>query len=115
MSPRRRLGHLLVLLALGAACGPREPPPANIPGKTATGAFASCRDDADCTLTDFPGCCACCKSAPYATPIRELEKRREACERKKCDDCPARVTCPTIPDRPASIVARCVDRTCVIR
>ena len=86
------------------------PPPANPDDEQ------ECTTDADCVITNFTECCACCECAkpPYATSHKKLhvlearcataECSMEGCNHKRCPPC----TTPTI--KPA-----CEDGTCVAR
>lgn len=109
MSDDRRVRAFLVistLLALGvAACG------SDPPSRTPSGARASCIADTDCVVTDFTGCCSCCRSAPHALPKAEADRQTAACATRDCPACADNLTCA--PVRSATEYdARCVDGTC---
>jgi len=85
---------------------------ASAPAKTPSGAPASCASDGDCVVTDFAGCCACCKAEPRALPRIEAERQQHACASASCTACDERIECPKVTGRLAGFVARCKDGTC---
>jgi len=88
-----------------AACG-------SGPAKTPSGAPASCTADGDCIVTDFGGCCACCKAEPRALPRVEAERQKAACAAESCAACDEHIQCPKVGKQVADFVARCKDGTC---
>ncbi len=91
-------------IAVLAACA------SSPPARTPSGAPASCHADTDCVVTDFAGCCACCKAEPHAVPKDEAERQQHACA--ACAPCSAGIECPKIAGRVAELVARCKEGTC---
>jgi hypothetical protein len=102
-----RCGALgLPLLLIIGACASRGP------ARTPTGARASCSSDDDCIVTDFAGCCPCCKIEPYAAPRGDAARRKNACAATECTACDPNVVCPKVVGRVADLVAKCKDGTC---
>jgi hypothetical protein len=79
--------------------------------KTPSGARASCAADADCEVTNFAGCCACCESTAHAVPVLALSQQRSHCGVKECAACSTNIACASI-ERAEGYVARCKDGTC---
>jgi hypothetical protein len=101
-------GALVTIAAFGG-CGGSEGPPT-----TPTGARASCAVDADCTITDFATCCACCPGAAYASPVLTLSQRKATCAKQECPACSENVTCkPPGGAKLSDVVAKCKDHACV--
>lgn len=92
---------------LVAACGSDAPPP----GKTPTGARASCAADADCVISTGEGCCKACAENPHAIPGIVQEQQRSKCAAVDCAASSDRIECPKV-DSPAAYVARCQAGTC---
>jgi hypothetical protein len=96
---------MLVTFVLAfAACG------SDPPAKTPTGARVSCSHDDDCEVTTFSSCCACCPTAPYASPKGELAQKKQACDPKKCTACSEDIECPAVSKQP--LVAHCRSGAC---
>jgi len=82
------------------------------PATTPSGARASCSADADCEVTNFAGCCACCESTAHAVPAIALSQQRAHCAIKDCEiACSSNIQCAKI-ERAAAFVAHCKDGTC---
>jgi hypothetical protein len=104
-TPRAR-AVVVTVLGLVAACAGN--PPA---GRTPSGGYVSCTSDADCEVTTFGGCCACCPDAPRALPKNKLAQQKERCAGADCAPCSDRLTCPHV-DEGSAFVAACKDGTC---
>ncbi len=101
----RRIGALTTAWLVVAACG-------SSPAKTPAGGPVSCHGDDDCVVTDFAGCCACCKSEPRALPKGEIERQTQLCAAASCQACDPNIQCPSVAKRAADFVAKCKDGTC---
>jgi hypothetical protein len=89
MAAAARISMLLLtgLLACGGEAS--SSPPAGDPGSASPAEFIApeeaCDTDADCVMTDFPGCCACCGCAyPYAIRGDALAAERDRCAEVDC-------------------------------
>jgi hypothetical protein len=97
----------IALLALLVACSKSETPVTTPPA-----ARASCSADADCEVTNFGGCCACCESSAHAVPAIALSQERARCAIKDCEvKCSPNTECAKI-EPAAAFTARCKDGTC---
>jgi hypothetical protein len=101
----RPLVAVVVSLALVVACGSTPP------GRTPSGGYISCSSDAECVVTTFSGCCACCPGEPRAVPSAKLEAQQNRCAAAGCPACSDRLECPKA-SPVASFVAKCNDGTC---
>jgi hypothetical protein len=84
------------------------------PGKTPTGARASCSADADCALTNDEGgaCCAPCAGSPRAIPQLAYEQHKNKCAAVDCKEPSSdRVECPKVEPMTA-FHAKCKEGTC---
>ncbi len=84
-----RLRPLLFALLLAFGCGGSSASEASPNDDDSENHFIApeeaCDDDADCVVTDFPGCCACCSCAvPYAIRGDALEQQRAECASVDC-------------------------------
>lgn len=109
----QRARSLLVLVGIGigigvAACGSSDPP-----GRTPSGAKASCASDSDCVITTGETCCKPCEDNPRAIPAFEHERQRNKCAATSCQarSDSDRIECPTV-ESPAGYVAKCQQGTC---
>jgi hypothetical protein len=102
----RSIASLTALVVLFLACASSPPP-----GRTPSGGYTSCTSDADCVVTTFGGCCACCPDTPRAVPASKLEAQRTSCARADCATCSDRIDCPKT-EPVSAFVARCQDGTC---
>jgi hypothetical protein len=100
------VGAVFVLLL--AACGGSS---SAGPGKTSTGARASCEADTDCVVTDTTSCCAPCLDAPRAIPALAQAQREKTCGTVDCAPASDRIECPKVEPK-AGYVAKCIDGTC---
>src|SRR2546423_745930 len=96
---------LVMVVVVIASCG-SDPPPS----KTPTGARVTCASDDDCEVTTFSSCCACCPTAPYASPKGDLARKKQSCDPKKCPTCSQDVECTAVPTQ--TLVARCRSGAC---
>ncbi len=101
----RRIGVVTTAGLVIVAC-------ASSPSRTPAGGPVSCHDDGDCTVTDFGGCCACCKAEPRALPVVELQRQQQLCAAASCAACDPNIQCPSVTKRAADFVAKCKDGTC---
>jgi hypothetical protein len=113
VQPPRSLGPFTDTDTDGDGADPNAPPP---PPPIDPDDGEECTTDADCVITNFTDCCACCECAkpPYAVSHKKLHTLEakcaatdcsmEGCNTKRCPPC----TTPTI--KPA-----CDDGTCVAR
>src|SRR5262245_49358795 len=106
MQRRRPVLLAAFLLGVAMACGSSTPP-----GRTPSGGYVSCTVDADCVVTTFGGCCACCPSAPHALPKAKLDEQQQRCASASCGVCSDRLACPHVDDTSA-FTATCKDGTC---
>jgi len=87
------------------------------PGKTPSGARASCSNDAECVVTNEGGgnsaCCAACPDAPRAIPQLAFEQHKNKCAATSCvaQSSTDRVECPVV-EPVAHFVAKCKEGTC---
>src|SRR5215471_6045301 len=102
----RPLAAIAVPIALVVACGSSPPP-----GRTPSGGYTSCTADADCVVTTWNGCCACCPSEPRALPSAKLDEQQKRCAAASCAACSDRLDCPKSAPV-SSFVAKCKDGTC---
>ena len=100
-----RFAPVLVVLALLAACGSRDP------DRTRLGAKASCHEDGDCTLVTKTSCCAACPESPRAIPVESAELRKRQCAETTCPAPSERIECPKV-DASQRFIARCDEGTC---
>src|SRR5262245_2937835 len=102
----RPLVAVAVSFALIIACGssPR-------PGRPPSGGYTTCTSDAECVVTTWSGCCACCPGEPRALPSAKLEDQQKRCAAAACAACSDRLDCPKSPPVSA-FVARCNEGTC---
>ena len=80
--------RLLALVVLCCACGSTtaDSTPADDQRTEFIAPEERCDVDADCVITDFPGCCACCGcSNPYAIRGDALETQRAECASVDCE------------------------------
>jgi hypothetical protein len=79
---------LAVFAFLASACGgpsASEPASNDDPETEFIAPEERCDVDADCVVTDFPGCCACCScSVPYAIRADALASQRAECADTDC-------------------------------
>jgi hypothetical protein len=104
--PKKLFAASLAALALAVACASSGPP-----ARTPSGARASCSAAADCVVTNFGGCCACCKDAVHAVPASDFAHRQHQCSVVDCSACADGIVCPKVEDA-AGFVAKCQDGTC---
>lgn len=106
---RARAAIAAVVLLLAASCGKKEGPPAVA---VANPERTTCSMDADCAITTFAGCCACCPGEPRALPKEKVEAEQGKCAATSCLRCPENADCAaTQPE--SAFVARCERGTCV--
>jgi hypothetical protein len=88
----RNAMFVLGLLACGPAAAPPPPvapPPASpdpAPAEVALTGEDACTSDADCLVSDWPGCCGCaqCRGEPTARSRAGLEKAKDRCKVVRC-------------------------------
>ena len=111
---------VLALFVVAASCAPspRDPTgsdalgaaPASDPG--APGPSEACTLDADCVMTDFAGCCACCSCViPYAMRGDVLAQGQARCAEVECSFAGCDEECMACPLAPLGR-ARCEDGRC---
>lgn len=83
------------------------------PGKTPSGARASCSTDVDCVLTSDEGgaCCAPCPGSPRAIPQLAFEQHKNKCAAVDCKPPSDRIECPKV-EPLTQFVAKCKEGTC---
>ena len=105
----KKLGSVIMLVAIVVACGKPEPE-----AKTVSNAERpTCKTAADCTMTTFSGCCTCCEAAPKAMLKSELDRQQGQCHAVDCKQaCKEDLECPKN-ERLDSFDAICKEGTCV--
>jgi hypothetical protein len=110
---------LVVLAACGAhpAPAPATAPAPVTPAPIEPAIGDTCTADADCVVTNFPGCCACpqCNVAqPRARSKSELAREQQTCTVVECDmhACDIGGMCPPGEDA-AHFTAHCTNQVCV--
>jgi hypothetical protein len=80
------------------------------------GSATECQTDADCVMTNFTDCCACCECTKplYATAHKKLHEQEARCADTDCalDGCNTK-RCP--PCTPPTTKAVCEEGSCVER
>jgi hypothetical protein len=94
------------------------PPPHSSPRPPSGPATTVCVTDADCVVTNFPGCCACpqcSKGPPRALTAPALAEEQDSCQTVKCDlnRCALAGMCPPGEDA-SKFVGRCRASECVL-
>jgi hypothetical protein len=110
------------VLAFSRGCGgssSTEPSASDDPATDFIAPEEACSVDADCVITDFPGCCECCTcSVPYAIRGDALAQERARCAMMDCapieeeQEC-AIVECERCPLERRSFEAACRRGRCV--
>ena len=100
----RAFGSCLVALFLVVACGSSEP------GKTPSGAKASCAADSDCVVSDYSDCCQSCPTEPVGMPELRAAQLKNKCADKSCPERSDRIGCPKVQPT-AGFVAYCKEGT----
>jgi hypothetical protein len=107
---RVRVGSILFALAIVVvACGGSE-----TPGKTPSGARASCASDSDCVVSDHSDCCQSCPTEPFGMPQLRSEQLKNKCADKSCPERSDRIECPKV-QPVAGFVAYCKEGTCAVK
>lgn len=99
---------LVVVALVVAACGGRDP------GKTPSGAKASCAADSECVVSDKAHCCETCPSQPFAIPELNAAQLANKCAEATCGGETDRVECPKVDPKDA-FVAICKEGTCAVK
>lgn len=125
----RRILALAIMLVVAAACAGRQTQPPRVFGPMRGEASPDgndpnvdpadddvCTSDADCVMTNFTDCCACCECTkpPYAILHKKLHELEARCADTDCalDGCNTK-RCP--PCTPPSTKAVCDEGSCVER
>lgn len=105
---------LVFLVACGSSTPTSEEPATDFVADS-----ERCESDAECVISDFPGCCDCCScSSPYAIRADALEEQQRACESEDCSqeheeqEC-AIVECQGCPTTHETFDAVCEEGRCV--
>jgi len=102
---------------IGAALS--SAPDATTAERDAATAAASelCHEDAECTVSSFPGCCSCCPCGPLqALTVSREATRRAECATKNCRACPGidGKCAPCADPAKEGMQARCIASTCTL-
>ena len=95
---------------------PASSPSTALPSDSPVAPDQACSHDDECTVSIFPGCCACCGCVqPYAIRKDALARNEERCHRIRCamDHCQYK-KCPSCKEMEAPRGATCRQERCAL-